>query len=76
MRPSPERDSLLAEILPDIAEKIEVKVLTEEEYKKKIADLQTQLRKKNKQEPITRNIDVINIKEEEKARKKFQDLEI
>ena len=38
MRPSPERDSLLAEILPDIAEKIEVKVLTEEEYKKKIED--------------------------------------
>lgn len=37
------------------------------EYKLKVADLQRQLKKKNKQEPITRNIDVINIKEEEKA---------
>ena len=34
---------------------------------KQIKELEEQLRKKNKQEPITRNIDIINIEEEEKA---------
>ena len=36
MTPSPERNSLLAEILPDIGKKVKAKILTEEEYRKAI----------------------------------------
>jgi DNA-binding CsgD family transcriptional regulator len=38
-----------------------------QEYKSKIADLQKQIREKNKPKAIIRNIDVIDITEEEKA---------
>jgi len=38
IRPSPERDSLLATIMPDVAEEIEVKPLSEEEFRKKIEE--------------------------------------
>ena len=36
MRPSPERDTLLATIIPDIAEEVKIKPLSEEDFRKKI----------------------------------------
>lgn len=38
MRPTPMRSTLLASIIPDVAEKIKPKLLTEEEYRKAIDD--------------------------------------
>ncbi|MFH1328139.1 MAG: hypothetical protein ABIH76_04765 [Candidatus Bathyarchaeota archaeon] len=38
IRPTPERNSLLATIIPDIAEEVKVKPLTEEEFRKKIEE--------------------------------------
>ena len=38
MRPSPERDTLLASIIPDIAEEVKIKPLSEEEFRKKIEE--------------------------------------
>jgi len=36
MRPTPERDTLLASIIPNVAEEVKPKLLTEEEYRKAI----------------------------------------
>jgi len=38
MRPSPERDTLLATIIPDVAEEVKPKILSEEEFRKKIEE--------------------------------------
>ena len=38
IRPTPERDTLLAKIIPDVAEEIKIKPLSEEEFRKKIEE--------------------------------------
>jgi len=38
IRPSPERDTLLASIIPDVAEEVKPKILSEEEFRKKIEE--------------------------------------
>ena len=38
LRPTPERDTIMARIIPDVAEEIQVKPLSEEEFRKKIEE--------------------------------------
>ena len=38
LRPTPERDTIMAKIIPDVAEEIQVKPLSEEEFRKKIEE--------------------------------------
>jgi len=71
MRPSPERDSLLATIIPDVAEDIKVKPLSEEDFRKKIDE---RLEQQNKDIEALRGVKagVDEIKELKKQIKELQ----
>lgn len=71
MRPTPMRSTLLASIIPDIAEEIKPKLLTEEEYRKKIEE---RIEQQNKDIEALRGakVETSEIKELKKQIKELQ----
>jgi len=71
MRPSPERDTLLASIIPDIAEEVKVKPLSEEEFRKKI-DERLEQQKEEIEALRGAKVDTEKVKELEKEIKELK----
>jgi len=71
MRPSPERDTLLASIIPDIVEEVKVKPLSEEEFRKKI-DERLEQQKEEIEALRGAKVDTEKVKELEKEIKELK----
>lgn len=72
IRPTPMRDTLLASIIPDVAEEIEIKPLTEEEYRKAV-DERLEQQKKDIEALKGAKVDTDEIKELKKQVKELQE---